>query len=147
MDAKNLNYNRDGASHSSLDKDAYLKYNNDEDSHLYLKYKKYKNKYLQAKMKSMSGGALSENELMLFKAEWCGHCKNFLPTWEKISNDSNLKINFKTFDSEKNKNDIEKYNIEGFPTIIYKVGNKLIEYNGSRDEASIKEFILSYNKN
>jgi thioredoxin-like negative regulator of GroEL len=96
-------------------------------------------------MKTMTGG-VSQNELMLFKADWCGHCKHFLPTWEKISNDSNLKVNFKTFDSEKNKKEIEQYNIHGYPTIMYKVGNNLIEYNGNRDENSIKEFISSYNK-
>lgn len=128
MEAKNLKYN----SHSSLDK-----------TNLKEKYIKYKNKYLQAKMNTQTGGS-SQNELMLFKADWCGHCKTFLPTWEKISNSSNLNVNFKTFDSEKNKKEMEQYSIQGFPTIMYKVGNKLIEYNGSRDENSIKEFISSY---
>jgi thioredoxin-like negative regulator of GroEL len=93
----------------------------------------------------MTGGS-SPNDLMLFKADWCGHCKNFLPTWEKISNDSELKVNFKIFDSDKNKKEIDEYNIQGFPTIMYKLGDKLIEYNGGRDENSIKEFILSYDK-
>lgn len=110
-----------------------------------VKYLKYKNKYLQKKHEMLGGAESSRNELMLFKAEWCGHCKSFLPTWEKISNDSNLNINFKIFDSEKNKKEINEYNIEGFPTIMYKVNDKLIEYNGSRDVESIKKFISSYN--
>ena len=95
----------------------------------------------------MTGGNGDQNEMMLFKANWCGHCKTFLPTWEKISKDSNLNVNFKTFDSEQDKKIIEQYNIQGFPTIMYKVDNTLIEYNGNRDANSIKEFILSYNKN
>ena len=110
---------------------------------LYIKYKK---KYLNAKKNNMLGGS-SQNEMLLFKADWCGHCKHFLPTWEKISKDSNLKVNFKMFDSEQNKKEIKQYNVQGFPTIMFKSGNELIEYNGSRDENSIKEFILSYNKN
>ena len=111
------------------------------------KYIMYKNKYIQAKMNIMTGGNGDQNEMMLFKANWCGHCKTFLPTWEKISKDSNLNVNFKTFDSEQDKKIIEQYNIQGFPTIMYKVDNTLIEYNGNRDANSIKEFILSYNKN
>ncbi len=95
----------------------------------------------------MIGGSndSSQSELMLFKADWCGHCKNFLPTWEKISKNTGLNVSFKIFDSDKNKKEIDEYNISGFPTIMYKVNDKLIEYNGDRDENSIKEFILSYN--
>ena len=110
---------------------------------LYLKYKK---KYLQAKINNMTGGSsITDNkELLLFKANWCGHCKNFMPVWEKLSNDSNLDIKFTTYDSENNKSEISNYNISGFPTIMYKVNNKIIEYNGSRDENSLKEFIKAY---
>jgi hypothetical protein len=39
---------------------------------------------------------------------------------------------------------MQLYNIEGFPTIIYKVNDKLIEYTGARDENSVREFIKSY---
>jgi thiol-disulfide isomerase/thioredoxin len=95
----------------------------------------------------MTGGSTdpAQPELMLFKADWCGHCKHFLPTWEKISKNTDLNVSFKIFDSDKNRKEIDEYNISGFPTIMYKVNNKLIEYNGDRDENSIKEFILSYN--
>ena len=116
--------------------------NNKNDMHLYLKYK---NKYLQLKSSMMTGGS-KQNELMLFKADWCGHCKSLLPVWEKLSKDSSLDISFKTFDSDKNKSEMNKYNIQGFPTLIYKVNDQLVEYNGSRDEQSIKDFIKTYNK-
>jgi thiol-disulfide isomerase/thioredoxin len=113
-----------------------------------VKYLKYKNKYLQKKYK-MTGGSTdpAQPELMLFKADWCGHCKHFLPTWEKISKNTDLNVSFKIFDSDNNKKEIEEYKISGFPTIMYKVNNKLIEYNGDRDENSIKEFIISYKNN
>ena len=110
-----------------------------------IKYLKYKNKYLQQKsIKMLGGGSEYGPEIMLFKADWCGHCQDFLPTWEKISKDPNMKISFKTFDSDKNKDDIENYKIKGFPTLLLKADNKVIEYNGSRDEKSIKDFINSY---
>lgn len=115
----------------------------DHNEELFNKYLLYKKKYLQKKMSKMSGGS-SQKELMLFKANWCGHCKSFLPIWEKITSDSNIKINFKTFDSDLHKKEMQDFNIEGFPTILYKVNNKLIEYNGNRDEKSVRDFISSY---
>ncbi len=119
------------------------------------KYLKYKAKYLKLKdlekelnkkkVKIMSGGGNPLNSIYLFKAEWCGHCQGFKPTWEKLKNEMETKIKFVTFDSEKNAKEIKEYNIEGFPTLIMKVGNKAIEYVGPRDEQSIKDFINQYN--
>jgi len=113
------------------------------DDKLFNKYLLYKKKYLQKKL-NMTGGS-PKNEIMLFKANWCGHCKSFLPIWQKIEKDPSLNVNFTTFDSVENKREMQLYNIEGFPTIIYKVNDKLIEYTGSRDEKSVREFIKSYN--
>jgi len=111
------------------------------------KYLKYKNKYLLNKYNQMSGGGDSQEEIILFKAEWCGHCKSFAPTWQKLSEDNNLKnkVKFVMYDSE-DKDKLKEYGIEGFPTIFYKSGDKNIEYVGNRDEGSIREFILSYSK-
>lgn len=116
------------------------------------KYLKYKAKYLSLKNKEkgmkkfiMSGGAKQMNTLYLFKAEWCGHCKAFKPIWEKLKNHYNGKVNFVTFDSEKNKKEIAEYKIDGFPTLILKTGDKAVEYVGPRTEQDIKEFIDIYN--
>jgi thiol-disulfide isomerase/thioredoxin len=106
-------------------------------------YLKYKNKYLQKKLSMMTGGL--NNELILFKADWCGHCKQFAPVWEQINNESKLNCSFKTFDSL-DKTEIREYNITGYPTIILKTGDKNIEYVGSRDKKSIEEFVMNYTK-
>jgi len=109
-----------------------------------LKYIKYKNKYLTLKNKQFTqmGGANEKPELYLFKANWCGHCKHFKPTWEELGN-SNLKnkINFITFDSDANKNEIQANNITGFPTIMLKFKNKSIEYAGPRTTNAIEKFV------
>ncbi len=107
------------------------------------KYLLYKKKYLKKKMSKMSGGS-SKNELMLFKSDRCPHCVNFFETWNNITSDTKLGIKFTTFDSVKHMKEIQEYNISGFPTILYKVNNELIEYVGNRDENSVKEFIKSY---
>ena len=120
----------------------------------------YKNKYLTYKVKYlklksminetsliMSGGGDSklDKTLNLFKAEWCPHCINFKPIWESIKSDLKDKINFQTYDSAKNSNEIQKFGVEGFPTIILTVGDKAIEYVGPRDKKSLTEFVNQYN--
>lgn len=110
------------------------------------KYEKYKIKYFELKNKLISnqnGGSLKKPELYLFKAEWCGHCQNFKPEWEKLIKNNNFKnkINFITMDSDKNKKEINEWKIEGYPTIIFKKDNKAIEYAGNRSINAIEKFI------
>jgi hypothetical protein len=54
-------------------------------------------------------------------------------------------IEFITYDADNHKNEIKKYNIQGFPTLILHAGNKAIEFNGQRDLDSLKDFIKEYN--
>lgn len=79
-------------------------------------------------------------EIYLFKAEWCGHCKNFKPVWEKLQKEYGKKYDFKTFDSDKNKEEIKQWNIQGFPTIIKRVKDNAVEYSGPREENSLLKF-------
>ena len=114
-----------------------------------LKYEKYKTKYLELRNKlnlNQNGGSNEKSELYLFKAEWCGHCRNFKDEWKKLKKNSDLKnkVNFITMDSEINKKEIVDWNINGFPTIILKKGDTAIEYNGERSVSAIEDFI---NKN
>lgn len=118
------------------------------------KYLKYKAKYLKLKsiekqqmsMFNMSGGGnANKPTVYLFKAEWCPHCVNFKPTWNDIQKNMSSKVEFVTYDADKNKNEIKQFNIEGFPTIILKKEDKAIEYVGPRDINSVKEFIEQYN--
>jgi thiol-disulfide isomerase/thioredoxin len=113
------------------------------------KYLKYKSKYLKLKSEgtkfNMKGGAdNTDNTMYLFKAEWCGHCKRFKSTWADLQKDMGNKIKFITYDSDANKEEIKRYNIEGYPTLILKTQDKAIEYVGSRDIDSLKDFIKQY---
>jgi len=108
----------------------------------YEKYLKYKAKYLNLlNSNAQRGGSNPKTEIYLFKAEWCGHCKGFKSTWEKIQKDLKDKYEFITFDSDNDKKEISQWGIKGFPTIIKKINNKAEEYIGPRDEMSVKEFI------
>jgi thiol-disulfide isomerase/thioredoxin len=116
----------------------------------YQKYLKYKMKYIELKnnlkFKQTGGNKNEKPELYLFKASWCGHCKAFMNTWETLNNDKELKekIDFVMYDSDKDKNQMKKFNIQGYPTLLFKNDKNLIEFDGNRTFNDIKNFI---NKN
>lgn len=100
------------------------------------KYLKYKAKYLALKNeienKTMVGGGNKVN-IILFKADWCGHCKRFKPVWDTLHKKFESKFNFITFDADKDANMLEQYKVDGFPTILFKDGVHVKPYEGSRD--------------
>lgn len=79
----------------------------------------------------------SQKKVMLFHAEWCGHCVDFKPTWEKLTKyfkDNNIEY----IDYEASNKDImDEYSIKGFPTIKIQTKNNISDYNGTRDYDSI----------
>ena len=121
-----------------------------EDIYKY-KYLIYKQKYLNLQKlenKLMNGGAKVDEhtpELSLFKADWCGHCKNFKPTWANLKSKYN-NIKYNEYDADKDTDIIKNFNIKGFPTIMLKHNNKMIEYEGDRDINSILSFVQAYTK-
>jgi thiol-disulfide isomerase/thioredoxin len=105
------------------------------------KYLKYKTKYLNLNsILNMTGGG-NKVEIILAKAEWCGHCKHFKPTWERIAKEFNTKFIFTTLDSEKDKTAIEGYGVDGFPTILFKDGDIVKPYEGGRDYEELKSIL------
>jgi thiol-disulfide isomerase/thioredoxin len=116
------------------------------------KYIKYKKKYLNAlkiyNQKIQNGGDNSisdQPKLIAFTAKWCGHCVNFMPLFNELKEEYSSKIKFINYDSEKNKDQIAKYNIEGYPTLYLEYDDKLIEYsNGPRSKENIIDFVEKY---
>ena len=108
------------------------------------KYLMYKAKYVHLKNNPpMRGGGDNDIEVLLFKAEWCGHCKRFKSTWDKLKENFSNKYKFIAYDADNDKDIIEKYNVQGFPTIKFKKGDKVVEYQGSRDIESLSSMIES----
>ena len=108
----------------------------------YQKYLKYKSKYLTLQKEIIQKGGGKNTNLILFKAEWCGHCKAFKKTWEQLkSDDITNNINLITYDSNTHKEKINSWNIQGFPTLILQQGGTAYEYDGPREINNIKKFI------
>ena len=84
--------------------------------------------------------------LKLFYVDWCGHCKNFKPVFQgelsDMVNREGVPCKLESINCDENKEAAQKYNIQGFPTLIYEgPNNDIIEYQGDRSARSIVDFI------
>ncbi len=88
---------------------------------------------------------LKENPgILLVHADWCGHCKRFIPVYKELADTfSKNGDRFNVFSIESaeltDKNVVQRLNVVGFPTIYFFDQNGLImnSYNGSRDKDSL----------
>ena len=80
--------------------------------------------------------------LVLFYADWCGHCKKLKPDWDAAAKDANkeetkmIKVNCGEGTKE-DKAIMEKYNIDGYPTIIIFDNGTPSTYEGGRSKADL----------
>ena len=82
--------------------------------------------------------------LILFHANWCGHCKSFMPIWNEFKTQINTK-KYNIVEIESQNPFTNRINVlQGYPTIFYIHNDKTIEYNESRDVNSLINFL---NKN
>ncbi|KAL3278576.1 hypothetical protein HHI36_016121 [Cryptolaemus montrouzieri] len=84
-----------------------------------------------------------------FFAPWCGHCKTLAPTWESLGKKyiNNNLINIAKVDCtvQENKSLCNDEKVGGFPTIyLYKNGEKISEYSGSRSLEDLSRFVESH---
>jgi thiol-disulfide isomerase/thioredoxin len=85
--------------------------------------------------------------LALFYADWCGHCKTVKPIWKEAAEKANkdkkrmimIDVGGKTADQQAI---IDKYQIDGFPTILVFQNGKSEPYSGKRD---VDAFLKSLN--
>ena len=92
-----------------------------------------------------------QKTLVLFHADWCGHCKKFMPEWDEISKeindlDADVKIiKVECGDSSNNEKHAEimkKYSIKGYPTIVsFDESGNHSEYQGDRSKEGITQFL------
>ena len=88
------------------------------------------------------------NWLNLYYAEWCGHCHDFMPIWDKFvkrCRDNNTNIN--TVKIESNHLSSLGKNVGGYPTITFLNSNSKneIDFDGERTVEGLEEFVNSNN--
>ena len=92
-----------------------------------------------------------EAELLLFYVDWCPHCKTAKPVWNDMRNEyENKTINgYKVIFTEVNCTEetaeveqmMNKYNIEGFPTIKLLKDGQVIEYDAKPSKETLSQFL------
>lgn len=91
------------------------------------------------------------NWMVLYYAEWCGHCQAMKPEWQKVvesmtaKHQAEQKINIADVISDQIPHLTHKPDIKGFPTInIYINGKRKSTFSDSspRDAANIRKFAM-----
>lgn len=70
--------------------------------------------------------------ITLYHANWCGHCRRFLPVWEDLKRElDKIGIEHREYEEGQNPEMIKEANISGFPTLRINKG-KEYDYKGPR---------------
>jgi thiol-disulfide isomerase/thioredoxin len=99
--------------------------------------------------KSNEGFQGSNKEVVICKADWCGHCKKAAPEFQKLVGASPLTLQdgttatVKLLDADQDKSEISKYKVRGYPTILVVNGGQTTEYPGERSYDGVLSFLNS----
>jgi thioredoxin-like negative regulator of GroEL len=87
---------------------------------------------------NLENGMHSGNWIILYYADWCGHCKQFKPEWENLKSMVPSHINTAEIESENIQHMKSNPQIQGYPTMKLYSNNKDIgDYNGERSGNAI----------
>ena len=87
-----------------------------------------------------------ESMLVMYYAEWCGHCKRTMPKFQKLMDEykGSVKIIAINSELEENKELVKSQNISGFPTIRYYpegFEGEYKEYEGGREYSDFVQYL------
>lgn len=91
----------------------------------------------------------ASKSVVICKAEWCGHCKTAAPEFSKLLAASPItlkdgsKATVKILDADKDKSEISKYKVKGYPSVLIVDSGQTTEYPGERTASGIIEFLNS----
>ena len=78
----------------------------------------------------------------MFYADWCGHCKKLIPSWEDLAENSTHSAKVGAINCEENTYLRDRFEIKGFPSLLFFDTDGLIyRYKGERSVEKFAEFI------
>jgi len=82
--------------------------------------------------------------LVDFYADWCGPCRTLAPVLEKVAKEVSGQAIIAKLDIDHAQKIASDYKVTSIPTLIlFKDGKEIGRIVGLRDQAAIKDFILS----
>ena len=112
-----------------------------------------KTKYSHNSEDNINGGSSGGQnaEILFFFADWCPHCKAAKPIWNDLKSEyENKTINgyqilFTEIDCSTETAEVDqmmnKYNVEGYPTIKLLKDGQVIEYDAKPSKATLTQFL------
>jgi thiol-disulfide isomerase/thioredoxin len=94
-------------------------------------------------------GFKSNKEVVIVKADWCGHCKKAKPEFERLIGASPIRLSdgsevvVRMLDEGKDKSEVQGLGVRGFPTILYVSNGQKTEYSGPRTYDGVMGFLQS----
>ena len=86
-------------------------------------------------------------KLMFFYTTWCPHCHKAQPIWRSLKQVKRTyggqKIDFEEIDCDADKGKAAMYDIKGYPTFKLETSNKVYQFQGRPDVASLRAFLTS----
>ena len=84
-------------------------------------------------------------KVIKFYAEWCGPCKVYGPTFERVKQQLQEGIEFVEVNVENDPDNLAgEFKVRGIPlTVVLEDGEKIKEKSGRLSEAELKELILN----
>ncbi len=89
--------------------------------------------------------------MMLFYVDWCPHCKTAKPEWEELKSEyegkniNGYNVVFTEYNCTNETAEIDelmdKYKIEGYPTIKLVKDNQVIEYDAKPTKSTMEQFL------
>lgn len=81
--------------------------------------------------------------LVLGYADWCGHCKKFMPVWNQFKDKYMPILDIREVNADEEKDKLEALGIRGFPTVLFLDGKKKHSYEGPRTVEGLENFVRS----